>query len=297
MDCLSSVSMLTYSNYEVILIDNGSTDGSVDYAKEVLPKIKVIEVNKNIGFPAAVNMGIKQSSSVYTVTLGNDTKVDRHWLEELVKIADLDEDVGSCQSKILTLADPRIIDSVGLGITKNGNVFQIGYHIKDEGQYDEVKEVLGACSAAVLYRRQALIQIGGFDDDFFAYYEDVDVALRLRSADWKCLYIPTAIVYHVGSGTGKEKSPLKTYLLGRNLYYYKIKNLPMEILFKFLIIQPAVIVSETLIHIKNKEFQLVIPYLRGNLDAFKNIGNIYRKRREIKSTNSSKFPSRILLSF
>jgi len=167
--------------------------------------------------------------------------VEPNWLSELVAVAESDEKIGSCQPKILSQSDPTTIDTVELAINRNGDACQAGYLTKDKRQYNKVKEVLGASSATVLYRRRAICQIGMFDPDFFAYFEDVDVALRLRSAGWKCMFVPTAVVYHLGAATGKAQSPFKVYLCQRNSYFYRTKNLQTSLLLKFLIKRPRAI--------------------------------------------------------
>lgn len=288
-DCLLSVFNQTYPNYEVILVDNASTDSSVKYVKEKFPEVKVIVLNKNIGFGAAVNAGIKQSNSKYVVTLDNDTKVEPKWLEELLKVAELNEQVGSCQPKMLSLDDPKIIDALGISITKNGGAIQVGYETEDTGQHNQVKEVFGACSGSALYKRDMLTQVGLFDEDFFAYCDDIDLALRARLAGWKCMYVPKAVVYHKHSATYGRGSSLKVYFLGRNSYYYIIKNLPTDIMFKFLREQAQNIIRTILSIIKRailrdiKGIRLRSSYLKANFDAIKNIPEMFKKRKKIHS--------------
>ena len=280
-NCLSSLQAQTYSNYEVILVDNGSTDNSVQYLRENFPNVKIIKLNKNMGYGVAINSGLKQSNAKYIVVLNNDTTVEPNWLSELVTVTESDERIGSCQSKILSLSDPTVIDAVGLSINNDGEAQQVGHLIKDKGQYNQIKEVLGACSATVLYLRGALSQIGMFDSDFFAYYEDVDVALRLKNAGWKCMYVPTAIVYHIGSATAKEQSPLKTYLLQRNNYFYRIKNSPTSLLLKFLIQRPQTMLLDIFEDCTRNEGKLTLPLLKGNFDGLKGFAKMYKKRHRI----------------
>lgn len=282
-NCLTSVFNQTYPNYEVMLVDNGSTDDSVEYTKKNFPITKIIQNKKNIGLTAATNKAIEQCNGKYIVTLDNDTKVEPKWLEELVRVGELDDCIGSCQSKVLLLKDPKVIDAVGISIAKKGGTIREGYGLKDGEEYNQTKKVLGA-STAVLYKKKMLDQIGLFDDDFFAYYEDVDFALRARLAGWKCMYVPKAIVYHIHSATLGKSSPFKLYLLTRNEYYYKIKNLPTSILVRFSMTRPIAVALRILGFIKNKEFRLIRPYLRGNFDALKNIPKMLKKRKKIKFT-------------
>ncbi|PKP61969.1 glycosyltransferase family 2 protein [Candidatus Atribacteria bacterium HGW-Atribacteria-1] len=288
IECLESLKQITYSNYEILLVDNGSTDGSVKYFKERYPEIEIIVNEENLGFAEgnniAMKVALKDKYVKYIALLNNDTKVEPYWLEELVKVAESDERVGSCQSKMLLMSNPMVVDAVGISITRSGGAIQDGYETRDIGQYDQVKEIFGVCAGAALYRREMLTQIGLFDEDFFAYYEDVDLALRARLAGWKSMYVPKAIVYHVHSATFGKNSPFKLYFLTRNEYYYKIKNLPTSILIRFLMIKPIVVALRILGFIKNKEVQLIKPYMRGNFDAFKNIPKMFKKRKKIRST-------------
>jgi GT2 family glycosyltransferase len=249
----------------------------VKFLQENFPKVKIIKLNKNMGYSVAINSGLEQSTSKYAVVLNNDTTVEPNWLIELVLVAESDQRIGSCQPKILSQSDPTVIDAVGLWINKDGGTWQEGCQIKDKGQYEKIKEVLGACSASVLYLRRALSQIGMFDSDFFVLYDDVDVALRLKLAGWKCMYVPSAIVYHIGSASVRVNSPFRTYLLQRNNYFYRMKNLPKGILLEFLIQRLIFIPLDTFLYCI-KERELIIPYLKGNFDGIKGFAKMYKKR-------------------
>ena len=165
-DCLFSLQAQKYPNYEVIVVDNGSKDNSVNYLKENFPNVNIIKLNKNTGYSRAINSGIEHSEAKYILALNNDATVEPNWLTELIAIAESDERIGSCQPKILSQSDHTKIDSVELAFARNGDACQAGYQTRDKGQYNKVKEVQGASSAAVLYRRQAICQIGMFDPDF-----------------------------------------------------------------------------------------------------------------------------------
>ena len=288
IECIESLKKIIYLNYEIILVDNGSKDDSVKCLKDRYPDIKIIINKKNLGFAEGNNIAIKailKNKYVrYIALLNNDTKVEPYWLEELISVAESDKKIGACQSKILSMSDPSILDAVGISISKNGEAIQEGYKTRDVGQYEQVREIFGPCAGAVLYRREMLSKIGLFDEDFFAYYEDVDIAFRARFAKWKCAYVPKSIVYHAHSGTLGKKSSLKFYFLTRNEYYYKIKNLPTDILIRFFIKRPIVLIFIILKFIKKKEFKLIHLYLKGNFDAVKNIFKMLKKRKIIQTT-------------
>ena len=287
IECIESLKKIIYPNYEIVLVDNGSKDNSVECFKDRYPDIKIIINKKNLGFAEGNNIAIKailkNKYVKYLALLNNDTKVEPYWLEELISVAETDKKIGACQSKILSMSAPGMLDAVGISISKNGGAIQEGYKTRDVGQYEQVREIFGACAGAVLYRREMLNKIGLFDEDFFAYYEDVDIAFRARLAEWKCAYVPKSIVYHAHSGTLGNKSSLKLYFLTRNEYYYKIKNLPTSILIRFFIVRPIVFILRILRFIRKKEFKLINLYLRGNFDAIKNTSKMLRKRKMIQT--------------
>jgi len=221
-DCLTSVLSQTYPNYEVILVDNGSTDGSVSLIKESFPEIRLIRLDRNYGFAKANNIGIEEALedklTEYVALLNNDAYVDRRWLEELVTCAEKSENVGMVASKIL-FAGLNTINSVGTIVLKDGSAAHLGGKETDRGQYDLIKETFAPCAAAALYARRMLEDIGSFDEDFFAYMEDVDLGWRARLAGWKCTLAPNARAYHKHSATSKKHSEFKIYQIERNRVY------------------------------------------------------------------------------
>jgi len=288
--CLNSLQTQTFRDFKVILVDNGSSDSSVEFVRENFPEVEINALDKNYGFAKGNNIGIvetlKDKDVKYIALLNNDTKVDKNWLQELVKVAGSDEKIGFCQPKILFLDNPRIIEEVGLGIERNGSVYQVGRQEENNGQYEHTVEVFGVSACATLCRTEMLAQIGLFDEDFFAYYEDVDLTTRARLAGWKCMYIPEAVVYHKHSGTSIKDSPFKMYFGTRNKYYYIIKNLPTDIVLKFLVGQAILTVLsiiERVILRDTKSIWTSDSYLKGNFDAIKNIPKMLKKRR-IRST-------------
>jgi len=233
-DCLTSVLSQTYPNYEVILVDNGSTDGSVSLIKESFPEIRLIRLDRNYGFAKANNIGIEEALedklTEYVALLNNDAYVDRRWLEELVTCAEKSENVGMVASKIL-FAGLNTINSVGTIVLKDGSAAHLGGKETDRGQYDLIKETFAPCAAAALYARRMLEDIGSFDEDFFAYMEDVDLGWRARLAGWKCTLAPNARAYHKHSATSKKHSEFKIYQIERNRVYLVVKNFPPKYAF------------------------------------------------------------------
>ena len=223
--CLSSVLSQTYPHFEVILVDNGSTDSSVEFVSQTFPQIRLIENHKNMGFAAGSNMGIKVAKGDYIATINNDAQADRRWLEELVRPIEADQRVGMCASKMLFYHQPQLINSAGISLDKVGIAWdrKLG---EPETDADSLREVFGPCAGAALYRRRMLEEVGLFDEDFFCYLEDVDLAWRARLRGWRSLYVPGAKVYHLHSATSGEGSHFKSYLRGRNKVWTIIKNYP-----------------------------------------------------------------------
>jgi len=224
--CFSSLNEQTYQNFEIILVDNGSTDDSVNFVKKSFSKVKIITNKKNLGFAQANNQGFEIAVGEYIVTLNNDTRTDREWLENLVSTAEKNKRIGMCASKILSLKNPSIIDSVGVNICLDGMSRGRGRLETDKGQYDKTEEILLPSACAALYRQKMLQEIGFFDNSFFAYCEDTDLGLRGRLAGWKAVLASQAIVYHYYSGTSSKYSPIKAFLVERNHFWLVIKNFP-----------------------------------------------------------------------
>jgi GT2 family glycosyltransferase len=225
-DCLSSLQKQTFRNFEVIVVDNGSKDDSVNFIKREYPWIKLIELSKNIGFSAACNLGIKAAKGRYIATLNNDTEVIPQWLGHLLKAAEKNEKIGMVASKILLSFETHEIDSVGMLIYPDGIGRQRGRGEIDNGQFDEDDEILLPSACAALYKMKMLEEIGLFDEDFFAYCEDTDIGLRGRLAGWKAVLAPEAVVYHKYSETGGKYSLFKALHVERNRIWVAVKNFP-----------------------------------------------------------------------
>ncbi len=232
--CLDSLSGQTYKRFEVIIVDNGSIDQSAQFIGTNYPWVRLLRLDENRGFSPAVNVGIKQSRGNFIALLNNDTVVDARWLEELIKVLQNDHTLGSVASKMLAYHDHSVLDGAGDGYRRGGLPGRIGHREQDLGQFDTPRYVLGACGGAALYRKEVFDRIGLFDEDYFAYLEDIDLALRAQSAGYKCLYVPTAIVYHLGCGTtGSGYSPMVVRLSAQNNINTIVKNIPLPLLFKF----------------------------------------------------------------
>ncbi|MFH1850038.1 MAG: glycosyltransferase [archaeon] len=198
-DCLNSLAELDYPETETILVDNKSSDDSIQWVDRNFPSVKILRNTEN-NYCRALNMGIASSASDYIVLLNNDTRVEKSWLTELMKPMHQDQSVGACGSKIL-LENGRI-NSTGHVEYPNMYWADRGFSEPDKGQYDRIEEVGSLCGVAVLYRRACLADAGPFDEDFVMYCEDVDMSIRCRNAGWRLLYVPKSVVHHKYNGTG-----------------------------------------------------------------------------------------------
>jgi len=209
-DCLTAAEQQTYENYEIILVDNGSTDGSIDFVRHNFPKVNIIELGENYGFAKANNIAMREALHKkinYISLLNNDTKADKRWLESLVYVSKMNEKIGMCASKMLLMSDPSIIDSTG-HVFLSGKIGDRGHGEIDSGQYDHKLDVIGACAGACLYKREMLEDIGLFDESFITYCEDAELSWRAHNRGWKAKYVPDSIVLHRHGGTTKSSQAL-----------------------------------------------------------------------------------------
>jgi GT2 family glycosyltransferase len=274
--CLSSLVNQSYKDFETILVDNASNDGSAAYVIDTYPWVRLIENKENRGFAGGVNDGIRSSNGEYMLTLNNDTIAEPHFVEELLKSMDKDRSLGMCASKML-FPNGRI-NSTGLCISRSGAAWDRGMFEEDLGQYDTEREIFGPCAGAALYRKKMLDEIGLFDEDFFLFMEDVDLAFRGRLAGWKCLYVPTARIMHSHGGTAGFKSDLSVYYGNRNLIWVPCKDYPFWLL------------VASFPWIMGRNLGLIFYYLRqgrgrlvlgAKMQAIKGLGLIIRKRKNV----------------
>ncbi len=307
-DCLKSIFSQTYKNFSVLVIDNASNDGTIEFLQKNFPEVKIFKNNKNLGFAKAHNQGINLTKSEFVLILNPDIILKEDFLEKILSEIEKDEKIGAISGKILKIytSEPeieervktKIIDSTGLKIFKSRRVINRGEGELDKGQYDKVEEVFGLSGACVLFRRQALedIKISKdlrsyyeyFDEDFFAYKEDFDLSYRLRWRGWKIIYLPNAIAYHYRQIFGtkfkikeiikrrREKSPLINYLSYRNHLFSLIKNESFENFLKDL---PFIFFYEL------KKFFYILFFeqstLKAILEIIKKLPQMLKKRKYI----------------
>jgi GT2 family glycosyltransferase len=227
-DCLGSLRQQTRTDFEVLLVDNGSTDGTQAYARQQFPEVRLIELGQNRGFTGACNAGWQASKGEIIILLNNDTEVDPNWLQEVWSALEQNPQAGSVASKMLLFDRRDTFHTAGDFYRLDGLPGNRGVWQKDVGQFDQIEPVFSACGGSAAYRRTMLDEIGFLDDDFFFSCEDVDLGWRAQLAGWQVLYVPTAVVYHKLKATGG--SVTGSYYDGRNFLYLIWKNYPTPLL-------------------------------------------------------------------
>lgn len=225
-DCLTALENQSMKDFETLVIDNASSDESVAYIRENFPNVNVMVMEKNLGFSGGVNVGIQSAKTPYVLLLNNDTEVDTHFVEEMIHAIEESPNIFSVSSKMIQFYDREKLDDAGdlYGILGWG--FQRGIDAPATS-YTKKEEIFSACAGAAIYRKDVFEKIGYFDELHFAYLEDIDVGYRGKIAGYKNMYCPTAIVYHVGSGTsGSKYNSFKVKLAARNSVYLNYKNMP-----------------------------------------------------------------------
>ena len=224
---LASLEGQTLSNFEVILVDNGSTDGSCSFVTANYPWVHLIELSENFGFCGAVNAGIRAAKAPYVLLLNNDTEVKEDFVEEMLAAIRRHKNAFSCGARMVQYHDRDRLDDVGNYYCALGWSFARGRG-KDIHAYETEDKIFSACAGAAIYRKKILEKIGYFDEEHFAYLEDTDIGYRARIYGYENWYAPKAIVYHVGSGTsGSRYNQFKTRYSSRNNIYLIYKNMPL----------------------------------------------------------------------
>jgi GT2 family glycosyltransferase/glycosyltransferase involved in cell wall biosynthesis len=230
--CLASLVAQTHPSFRVVVVDNGSTDDSPNIVREQFPQVSLIEVGRNSGFAAAVNRGIRATTGDYVALLNNDAVAAPDWVARLAQALDADASLGSCASRMLVQNKPSLINLAGLAFSPSLRAcsIPIGWGALDSYEHHVPCLVAAPSGGAAMYRRAALDQVGLFDEDYFLYYEDFDLGLRLQLGGYDCLYVPDAVVYHDDEAIDRQHPDWIVRLNRRNSRWTALKCLPKPLL-------------------------------------------------------------------
>jgi GT2 family glycosyltransferase len=296
--CLKSLARQTHPSFEVVVVDNGSADGSAALVEEMASSypvlLRLIVNSNNRGFCAANNQGFAASRSELVALLNNDAEADPEWLEALEGVIRTSADVGMAASKILVWEDPRRIDKVGHLIYPDGQNRGRGTGQLDQGQFGRVEETLWPDGCAAMYRRAMLDEVGGFDEEFFAYADDAELGLRGRIAGWTCLYAPGAVVRHHRGATLGLDSARRLTLIERNRVLLAVKLFPWNLLWLNGPYYLARIAAGLWSALRNRgelrhysgtrgKLSAAMALVRGTVSAIPLIPSMVRKRRAFRS--------------
>lgn len=280
--CLPSLTKQTFKNFEVIIVDNGSDDGSQDYIRRFFPETHVIQLNKNLGFAKAVNYGIKKSKGKYLMLLNNDTEVDERCIEYLVKAANEHPEVGFISAKILNFYKRNIIDNAGDYLDSVGHLLTRGLGERDGSKFKVGCYIFLATGSGCLIKKEVFRKIGLFDEDFFFYMEDADFFFRAQLASFKGWFEPKAKIYHMRMATSSQVLPNKGSQVFKNMTEMIIKDFPKALLLhKLNWLKIAVVHLHTIIFLIFKgEF---LDTLKAEVYLLSNFKKILKKRRMVQA--------------
>lgn len=286
--CLSALQTQTFQDFDIVLVENGSAN--TDYLKDVRtnhPALNIVikQQTTNVGFAAGNNIGAKFAAGKWLALLNVDAFPQPDWLAALLDAAQRNPQFNFFSSRQLQANAPDLLDGAGDSYHITGLAWRRFYnrYVQEHGLHME--EVFSACPAAALYRREDFLQLGGFDEDYFSYFEDVDLGFRLRLAGKKCLYVPQAVVHHVGSASTGKRSDFSVYYGYRNMIWTFFKDMPSPLIWFFLPVHIATL-SFFVVHLSMRGQGKVI--LRAIRDAVRGLPNVIEKRKSIQKNREIK---------
>ncbi|MBW2658810.1 MAG: glycosyltransferase family 2 protein [Deltaproteobacteria bacterium] len=280
-DCLHSLEKQTFSGFRVIVVDNGSTDGSIALLETEFTDVMILRFSKNSGFTTAVNRGISESSAPWLLLLNNDMEIASDCLENLHRAIKNYPGYQFFALKMMNFHNRQLIDGAGDAVLRGGVGYRLGTMENDSDYYGQDRDTFGACAGAGLYSRKLFEEAGVFDPDFFAYLEDVDLNLRARRRGMQCRYIASAVVYHIGSATsGSKINEFTVRLSTRNNIHVLLKNYSLWMFLRFL---PSIVVYQLMWALFSLLKGMIIPYIRGIVQGLKTAPHFLKKRKAILS--------------
>lgn len=280
---LPSLKKIDYKNFELIIVDNGSKDGSINYAKKVFPKIKIFVNKTNLGFAKANNQGISLAKGELILFLNNDTELTKDFLGILVKRLMADSKMGACQPKILHSEKKGRLDSIGSFLTASGFLYHLGFEAKDTKTLSKEIKLFSGKGSCLLFKKKLLDKIGGFDEDFFAYFEETDLCWRLWLSGHYLLYLPNSIIYHRGWQTAK-KLPLEfiNFHSFKNRISTLITNLEIQNLILILPIHITICILIGIFYLTQNKANLSVAIFKALAWNITNLKKTIKKRNFVK---------------
>lgn len=282
--CLEALESQTYKNFSVTIIDNASSEEIPPQLLETSPQVKLVRHSSNVGFAAANNVAVSKHSldGEWIALINADAFAEPYWLDALMAAAESKPEFDIFGSKLLKASAPSELDGVGDAYHLSGRIWREGKGSPVLASADECCEIFSPCAAAALYRRSAFEEVGGFDEDFFCYVEDVDLGFRLRLAGYRCLYVPQSVAHHVGSGTtGGQHSDFSVYHGHRNLVWTFVKNMPGVLFWLLLPLHVALNLASIIWFALRGQGGVI---LRAKRDALLGLPRMWRKRRQVQKT-------------
>ena len=281
-DCLESLRKQEFQDFSTILVDNGSSDGSVDLVSGLYPEVRIISLSRNLGFAAANNAAFSEAKTKYIALLNNDAVAHPQWLKHLTESLESNPAAGFATARILYYENREIIDRAGDGYSTAGAGVLRGRGSKAK-DYAQTQYVFGACAAAAMYRKAMLDHVGFFDPEFFLIYEDVDLSFRAQLSGYPCLYVPAAEVFHMVSSSIIRDSAISIYYGHRNLEWVYFQNMPSGLLLRSLW-SHALYDLAAFFYFGFKG--MAGPFLRAKWDAIKSFKRIMKNRSRIQAEKS-----------
>lgn len=285
--CLTSLRNQTFQDFEVIVVDNGSTDDTLNVVQEYYANLDIMveKIGINSGFSVANNIGARLARGKWLALLNADAFPEPYWLENLLQAAEANPEYSFFASRQIQENLPTLLDGAGDVYHLSGLAWR-QYYNKPANQYGlQSGETFGACAAAALYRRDDFLEVGGFDESFFSYFEDVDLSFRLRLAGGRCLYVPQAVVHHVGSASKGKTSDFAYYYVHRNMIWTFFKNMPALLFWYCLPIHVLFNIYLTLSFLI-KERRVIV--LKAKLDALRGLPSVLRARKKVQQSRKAK---------
>lgn len=275
--CLTSLQAQSLKHFEVIVVDNGSSDDSITFVQNHFPHVKIVPLETNTGFAHATNRGIACAQHPFIALLNNDTEVTPSWLKNVQSAFCERPDISCVTSKMIDFRDRLVLGGAGDEYTRGGLASKLGRGLPAV-EFQQRREAFSACAGASVFRANLFKELGLLDEDFFANYEDIDFSLRIRAAGHKILYVPDAVVYHVGGATLEGVTSSKAVSLAtRNMLSVLIKNWPLTLLIRFL---PYIIMHQTLWFFLCVKQGRTLSHLKGILGVIKQLQKTLRKRQK-----------------